>query len=380
LGCELQSGWSRDPQVLGGRCVDVLAPIITPPATSPPPVAVDPPRAAETAVDAQPILSPVDATAPPPRRGQELDCIAGPDCRAPAPALSSAVAPTRGPNDVITQVLNFSTTQLQQADPADGAGQYAREPAASNFGPREWEHAMLDLVVAYWVWLISALIAVGPAAGYWLIRLKTARGRGSADEAHRAVEARAAEAARWVAEARAAEDARRAVEAKAAEEAHRVAETKAAEDACRATEAQAAEGALRAVEASTAEEERLAVESKVAEEAGRVAETQAAEDAGRDVDASVAEEARLAFEAAEQARQVAETQAAEDARRDAKAKGNKEAGRVLKAKTVGKTKAHSVKKATAAKEEGGAAEAKAAEGTPRIAKVMAVEGAVAPQK
>ena len=304
----------------------------------PPPVAVDPPRAAETAVDAQPILSPVDATAPPPRRGQELDCIAGPDCDAPAPALSSAVAPPRDPNDVITQVLNFSTTQLQQTDPADGARQYARESAASNFGSKEWKEGMLDLVVVCWVWLISALIAGGPA-GYRLIRLQIARGRGSADEARRAVQAKAAEEARRVAEAKAAEDARRAAEAKAAEDARRAAEAKAAEEA------------------------RLAVEEKAAEEARRVAETQAAEDARRAVDASAAEDAGRAaqVQAAEDAPGVAKANAFEDTRRDAKAKGNKEAASVLKAKTVAKTKARGVTKA------------KAAEGTPRISKVKAVE-------
>jgi hypothetical protein len=312
---------------------------LPPPATSPPPVAVDPPSAAETAVDAQPILSPVDATAPARRQGEQLDCIAGPDCDAPAPALSSAVAPPRGRNDVITQVLNFSTTQLQQTDPADGAGQYAREPAAPNFGSRKLEQGMLDLVVAYRVWLISALIALGPA-GYWLIRLRIARGRGSADEARRAMEARAAEAARWVAEARAAED------------------------AGRAAESQAAEGALRAVEASAAEEEEhLAVEAKDAEEAGRVAETQAAEDARRAVDASAAEDAGRAaqVQAAEDAPGVAIANAAEGTHRDAKARGNKEAGCVLKAKSIVKTKARGVTKA------------KAAEGTPRISKVKAVE-------
>jgi hypothetical protein len=202
------------------------------PATTPPPVAVDPPGAAETAVDAQPtsppgttISSPVDATASPRRRGEQLDCSAGPDCGAPA-----LVALPRDPNDVIAQVLNYSTTQLQQTDPADDAGQYARESAASNFGSREWKQGMLDLVVAYWVWLISALIAGGPA-GYWLIRLQIARGRGSANEARLALEAKAAEEAHRVAETQDVEDARRAAEAQAAEDARRAIETQAAEEA-----------------------------------------------------------------------------------------------------------------------------------------------------
>jgi hypothetical protein len=319
---------------------------LPPPATTPPPVAVDPPGAAETAVDAQPTSPPgttipsrVDATAPPRRRGEQLDCSTGPNCGAPTPALSSVVAPPRD--------LNYSTTQFQQTDPADGARQYAREPAASNFGSKEWKQGMLDLVVTYWVWLISALIA-GGLAGYWLIRLQIARGRGSADEA------------------------RRAVEAKAAEEARRVAETQDAEDARRAAE-----------EAGAAEEARLAVEEKDAEEARRVAETQDAEDARRAAETQAAEEARRAaqVQAAEDVRGLAKAKAAEgapgvvkaiaaeDTRRDAKAKGNKEAASVLKkAKTVVKTKARGVTKAKAAKEAGGAVESKAAGETPRIAK------------
>jgi len=325
---------------------------LPPPVTIPPPVAIDPPGAAETAVDAQPtsppgttIPSPVDATAPPRRRGEQLDCSAGPDCDAPTSAVSSVVAPPRDPNDVIAQVLNYSTTQLQPTDPADDAGQYARESAASNFGSREWKEGMLDLAVAYWVWLISALIAGGPA-GYWLIRLQIARGRGSAKEA------------------------RLALEAKAAEEARQVAETQAAEDARRAAEAQAAEDARRAVEAKAAKEARLALEAKAAEEARQVAETQAAEDAHRAAEAQAAEGARRAAEvqAAEGGPGVAKANAAEDTRRDAKAKGNKQAASVLKAKAVIKTKARGVTKAKSAKEAGGAAEVKAAEEAPRIAK------------
>jgi hypothetical protein len=393
----------------------------------PPPVAVGPPGAAETAIVAQPtsapgttIPSPVDATAPTRRRGEQLDCNAGPGCDAPTSALSSVVAPPRDPNDVIAQVLNFSTTQLQQTDPADGARQYARESAASNFGSKEWKEGMLDLVVAYWVWLILALIAGGPA-GYWLIRLQIARGRGSeearlalkakaaeevrqvaetqaAEDARRAAEAQAAEDARRAVEAKTAEEARVAVEAKAAEEVRQVAETQAAEDARRAAEAQAAEDARRAVEAKTAEEARVAVEAKAAEEVRQVAETQAAEDARRAAEAQAAEDARRAVEAktaeearvaveakaAEEVRQVAEAKAAEDARNapevqaaeggpdvakanaaedtrhDAKAKGNKRAARVLKARGVTKAKS--------AKEAGGAAEVKGAEEAPRIAK------------
>src|SRR6202043_502940 len=39
----------------------------------------------------------------------------------------------------------------------------AHESAASNFSSREWERVMVDLVVTYWIRLISALIAGGPA-------------------------------------------------------------------------------------------------------------------------------------------------------------------------------------------------------------------------
>jgi hypothetical protein len=268
------------------------------------------------AVDAQPtsppgttIPSPAEATAPPRRRGEQLDCSAGPDCGAPTPALSSVVAPRRGPNDVIAQVMNYSTTQLQQTDAADGGRQYAGESDASNFGSREWKQGMLDLVVTHWVWLISALIA-GGLAGSWLIRLQLARVRGSADEA------------------------RHAVEAKAAEEARRVAET------------QANEGAHRAADAQAVEDARRAAEAQAVEDARRAAEAQAVEDAPG----------------------VSKGNAVEDTRCDAKAKGNKETARVLKATTVAKTKARGVTKAKAAKQAGGGAEAKAAEETPRIAK------------
>ena len=61
---------------------------------------------------------------------------------------------------------------------------------------------MLDLVVNYWGRLISALITGGPA-GYWLM----ARGRGSADDARGATEAKAAEDTRRAAEAKAAQGA-----------------------------------------------------------------------------------------------------------------------------------------------------------------------------
>jgi hypothetical protein len=312
------------------------------PPPDPIPVAEHPWGVAVTAADAQSTPAP-GSTTPPPIEPPALPSHRGATLQ--TPALSSVVAPPRDSNDVIAQVLNYPTTQLQQADAADGGRQYAGESDASNFGSREWKQGVLDLVVTYWVWLISALIA-GGLAGSWLIRLQIARVRGSADEA------------------------RRAVEAKAAEETRRVAETHATEDARRAAEAQAVEDARRAVEASAAEEARLAVEAKAAQEARRVVETQAAEDARRTAQVQAAEDARglAKAKAVEGAPGVSKANAVEDTRSDAKAKGKKEAARVLKAKTVVKTNARGVTKAKATKKAGGAAEAKAAKETPRIAK------------
>jgi hypothetical protein len=347
---------------------------LPPPATTPPPVAAHPSDgdAQSTSAPGSTTTPPIEPPASPSHGGEQLDCSAASDCDAPTPALFSVVAPPRDPNKVIAQVLNYSTTQLQQTDPADGARQYARESAASNFGSKEWKEGMLDLVVAYWVWLVSALIAGGPA-GYWLIRLQIARGRGSeearlaleakaAEEACQVAETQAAEDARCAAEAQAADDARRAVgaktaeearvtvEAKAAEEACQVAETQPAEDARRAAEAQAAEDARRAVEAKAAKETRLALEAKAAEEVRQVAETQAAGDA----------RSAPQIQAAKGGPGVAKANAAEDTRPEAKAKGNKQAASVLKARRV--------KKAKSVKEAGGAAEVKAAEEAPSIAK------------
>jgi hypothetical protein len=121
---------------------------LPPPATTPPPVAVDPPGAAETAVDAQPtsppgttISSPVDATAPPRRRGEQVDCSAGPDCDAPTSTLSFVVAPPRDPNDVIAQVLNYSTTQLQQTGSPMALGNMPANPPHRISGPENGSKA-----------------------------------------------------------------------------------------------------------------------------------------------------------------------------------------------------------------------------------------------
>jgi len=140
--------------------------------------------------------------------------------------------------------------------------------------PREWERFMLDLVVNYWGRLISALITGGPA-GYWLM----ARGRGSADDARGATEAKAAEDTRRAAEAKAAEDARRAAEAEAAEDARRAAEAKAAEVARRAAEAKAAKVVRDGAKAKAAEDARRVAEAKAVEAGRRVAKSKAAQGA-----------------------------------------------------------------------------------------------------
>jgi hypothetical protein len=362
-----------------------------PPATTPPPVAVDPPGPAATAVDTQPtsppgttIQSPVDATAPPRHRGEQLDCSAGPDCGAPTPAaLSSVVAPPRDSNDVIAQVLDDSTTQLQQTHLADSAGQYARGSAASYFGSGDWEQGILDLVITYWVWLIPALVLGGPA-GYWFIPRQIARGRGSADDARRSGEATGPEEAHRVAEARAAEDARRAPEAQAAEDERRVVEAsaaearlaveaKAAEKTHRLAETQAGEDARRSVEAFAAEEARLAVKTKAAEETCRLAETQAGEDAHGAVEASAAKEARLAVEAkaAEETRRVVEARAAENGCRAAETQAAENGCRV--AETQAAEEVRPSAEVQAAEDVRGVAKVKTAERAPGVAKAKAGE-------
>jgi hypothetical protein len=263
-----------------------------PPATTPPPVAADPLGGAATAVDAQPIFPPgmttppdVEATASP-HRGEHLDCTAAPNCGAPTPtpALSSLVAPVRDPDDVIAQVLNYFTKRLQQAHPADGAGEYGREFAASNFRSREW--ILLDLVVTYWVWLVSALIAGGPA-GYWLIRLQIARGRGPAEEARRVAEEQAAVEARRAAEEQGAEETRRAAEEQAAEEAGRAAEVKAAKDTRRAAKAKGTKEAVSVLKAKgvaktqSSGEARGVAKAKAAKKAGGAAAEEASRIAKR---------------------------------------------------------------------------------------------------
>jgi hypothetical protein len=390
-------------------------------ATTPLPVA-DPLGGAAIKVDAQPTSPPgatplpVEAATPPPHRGEQSDCSVAPDCV--APALASVLAPPRDSNDVIFQVLNYSTTHLQQTDPADGAGQYGRESAASNFRSREWEQRMLDLVVTYWVWLILAVVA-GSAAGYLLTRPQITHDRwvrgwlggpalvlaiglvvailqwlpGQAGLYFdpplflsfwcitgflAGAWLRGTRTGTQVVAARAAEDARRAAEA-AAEDPRRVAEAKTAEDpeanaqeARHAAEELAAEKARHLAEAWAAEEGRRLADARAAEEARPVAEARTADDARPTVRVKADEKTHRPAEAqaAEEARGVANAKGAGDARRAAKAKGTKKAASVLKAKAVAKTKSPGKvrSKARAAKEAGGAAEAKAAEEARRIAK------------
>jgi hypothetical protein len=251
---------------------------LPPPATTPAPVAADPPGGAATAVDAQP-TSPPGTASPPPHRGEHLDCSAAPDCDAPTPAHSSFVAPPRDPNDVIAQVLNYSTMRLQQT-----------------------------------LLFLSFLCITGFLAGAWLRRARTRT---------------------QVAAARAAEDARRATEVKAAEDARRAAEAKAAEEERRAAEAKAAEEERRAAEGKVAEDARYVAEMKAAEDMRCVAEMRAAEDARRVAEVK-AEDARRAAEvkAAEDTRRVAEAKTAKKARPVAKAKAAKEARRAAEVKAA----------------------------------------------
>jgi hypothetical protein len=338
---------------------------LPPPATTPAPVAADPLGGAAMAVEAQPTsppgmasLPPVNATAAPPYRGENLDCSATPDCGAPALALSSLVAPPRDTKDVTSQVLKDSTTRLQQVHPAGGA-ENGRESGTSNFRSKEPEHGMLDLFSTYWVWIISVVIASGPA-GYWSMRPPVARGRGVQSWQGWAALAFAIGlvvsillpgqaglylvallflsflcikgflAGAWLRRARtqvaaagAAEDARGATEVKTAEEAPRAAEVKAAEDTPSGAEANAAEEAPRAAEVKAAPQ---AAEANVAEGARRAAELKATEEAHRLAEVKAAEETRCAAEAnvAEDARRAAQVEATEDARRLAEVKAAEE--------------------------------------------------------
>lgn len=180
---------------------------------------------------------------------------------------------------------------------------------------------MLDLLSAYWVWIISVVIASGPA-GYWSTRPPVARDHGvpswlgwaalafaivlvvsilvpgqaglyldallflsflcikgflagawlrrahtrtqvtaagAAEDAGNATEVKTAEDTPSDAEAKAAEEAPRAAEVNAVEDARRVAEVKPAEETCSAA---AAEDTRRAAEVKTAEETRCAAKAK----------------------------------------------------------------------------------------------------------------------
>jgi len=186
---------------------------------------------------------------------------------------------------------------------------------------------MFDIVSTYWVWIISALIASGPAA-YWSTRLPVARDGGVQSwqgwtalalaiglvmaillpgkvgvyidallflsflcikgflagawlrrtGTHTQVAAvGVAEDARCATEVRTVEEAPRGAEVKPAEDTRSAAEVEAADEACRSAEVKAAEDARRVPEVKAADEERCAAEPKVAE-------TKAAEDTRRVAD------------------------------------------------------------------------------------------------
>jgi hypothetical protein len=295
---------------------------------------------AATAVEARPTSLPamasplpVDGTDSPTYRGENLDCSAPSDCGAPAFALSAVVAP-RDHNEVIIH-------------PADGGGKYARESSASNFTSREPKHGMLDIVSTYWVWIISALVASGPA-GYWSARLPVARDRGvqswqgwaalavaiglvvaillpgqvglyldvllflsflcikgflagawlrRAGTHTQVAAAGVAEDARCATEVRTVEEAPRGAETKPAEDARSAAEVEATDEACRGAEVKAAEDARRFAEVEAADEDaRCAAEPKVAEEAQRAAEVRTAEDPSRTAEVKAAKDARRVAE------------------------------------------------------------------------------------
>jgi hypothetical protein len=301
------------------------------PATNPAPIAAGPLGAA-TVIEAQRTpppdmasLPPVDAATVPLYPSENFDCSSAPDCGAPTLTLSSVAAPPRDPNDVISQVLKDSTIQLQQDHPAGGA-ESARESSASTVRPKKSEHGMLEFFSTYWAWIISVVIASGPA-GYWTTRPLVPRGRGvqswqgwvalavaiglvvaillpgqaglylgallflsflcikgflagawlrRARTRTQIGAAGAVEAARGVTEVKSAEESPRAAEVKSTE-------VKTAEEAPRAAEVKAAEDPRRAAKVTIAEanvaEDALCAEVKATEDARHVAEVKAAADA-----------------------------------------------------------------------------------------------------
>jgi hypothetical protein len=335
---------------------------LPPPAITPAPVSADPVGGAATAVEAQPTsppgmasLPPVDVAAARPYLGENSDCSAAPGCGTPTLTLSSVAAPPLDPNDVTSQVLNDSTMRLQRIHPAGGA-ENAPESSASNFRTNEPEHGILTLFSANWVWIISILIASGPA-GYWSTRPPVARGRGVQSWQGWAALAVAIGlvvaillpvqaglylgallflsflcikgylAGAWlrrvrtrtqVAAAGTAEDARGATEVRTADEATRAGQAKAAEDTPSAAEVKAAEDARRAAGVKAAEasaaEDSLCAEVKATEDARRVAEVKAAEDtpSGAEVKAAGNTPSGAEVNATKDARRASEVKAAKD--------------------------------------------------------------------
>jgi hypothetical protein len=257
--------------------------------------------------------------------------------------------------------------RLQQIHPV-GVAENARESSAPNFRTKEPKHGMLDLFSAYWVWIISILIASGPA-GYWSTRppvgsrgVQSWQGWAALAFAIGLVVAillpvqaglylgallflsflctKGFLAGAWLRRARSrtqaaaagvAEDACGGTEV-TAEEATRAAELNAAEDTPSGAEVEAAEDAARAADIKAAEanaaEDALCAEVEATENARHVADVKAAEDTPTGADVKAAEDARRAAEA-----KAAEANATEDAL-CAELKATEDAGRAAEVKAA----------------------------------------------
>jgi predicted flap endonuclease-1-like 5' DNA nuclease len=261
---------------------------------------------------------------------------------------------------------------------------------------------MQELIAAYWMWMIVALLA-GGAVGYWLpgqpgtgrllswgaavvfVGLAIAAPHlfppgeepdfetflvlsfwfalgGLLGSWLRAAVSRAELARAALASNAQVESAVLSARAKAAVRSvqDEAASTKAAEDARLAAEAKAAELVRVAAAAKVAEDERLAAEAKAAEEARAAAAAKATEDARLAVEAKAAELARVAAaKAAEEDRLAAEAKAARQARLAVAAKALENARLAVEARAA--ELAHVAGAPTAAEDDRMATEAKAAE-------------------